>query len=206
MSERNLNEDERADASRLLRADARRSRDALLEAAKVVFASSGVDAPVKEIADAAGVGVGTFYRRFPTRSDLILAIVQREVDDCAAAAQALAAEHPPFTALSRWIQRYVDFVAAKRGLARALSSGEPAYKNLPDYFAQRLIPVLSALLDRAAGEIRTDISAADLLRSVPMLCTPDEDGEFGTSRRMIALLINGLRRTDDIIGATKGSL
>ncbi len=186
----------RSGSGRPLRADARRSRDALLEAAKAVFARSGVDAPVKEIADAAGVGVGTFYRRFPTRSDLIVAIVRREVDDCAAAAPALAAEHPPFAALSRWIQRYVDFVAAKRGLAKVLSSGEPAYKTLPEYFAQRLVPVLNGLLESAAGEVRTDISAADLLRSVPMLCVPDENGDFRQSRRMIGLLIDGLRRLD----------
>jgi AcrR family transcriptional regulator len=81
-------------APRLLRVDAQRNIDSLLEAAKALFMSSGVDVPMKEIADRAGVGVGTLYRHFPLRSDLISAVFKREIDACAAEAPILAASHP----------------------------------------------------------------------------------------------------------------
>src|ERR1700753_3060036 len=86
---------------RPLRADARRNFMALVDAAKLVFARSGVDAPAEEIADAAGVGVGTLYRHFPTRADLVVAVFKQEVDACADTAQALAAEDHPSVALER---------------------------------------------------------------------------------------------------------
>jgi len=101
-------------APRRLRADAQRNAESLLEAAKTVFGTSGVDAPAKEIADLAGVGVGTLYRHFPQRSDLVKAVFQHEVDACADAAPALAAAHPPGEALARWLHRYTEFVATKR--------------------------------------------------------------------------------------------
>ena len=116
------------------RADARRNTDALLQAATTVFARDGVDAGVRQVAEQAGVGVGTVYRHFPQRSDLIIAVFRREVDACAEAAAALAAEYPPGEALARWMQRYVDFILTKRGLAAALHSGDAAYAPLPDYF------------------------------------------------------------------------
>src|SRR5215472_12057289 len=100
-----------------MRADAQRNIESLLEAANAVFGTSGVDAPAKEIADCAGVGVGTLYRHFPQRSDLVKAVFQREVDACADAAPALAAAHEPGTALAMWLQRYTEYLATKRGLA-----------------------------------------------------------------------------------------
>ena len=102
---------------RRVRADAQRNLHSLLEAALAVFATSGVDAPVREIAVRAGVGVGTFYRHFPQRSDLIVAVFRHEIDACADAAPVLAAEHEPGEALALWMQRYADFIATKRGLA-----------------------------------------------------------------------------------------
>jgi AcrR family transcriptional regulator len=183
-----------------LRADAQRNYDALVDAAAAVFATSGVDAPIKEIADRAGVGVGTVYRRFPARSDLIVAVFRREVDACADAAQILAKDYEPFEALSRWIQRYLDLIMTKRGLAAALHSGEPAYEALPGYFEERLVPSLLGLLEAAGGEIRADISAAELLRAVPLLCPPVTAADFVQTRRMVALLINGLRVPLSLVG------
>src|SRR3954468_20286786 len=78
-----------------VRADAQRNIDALLEAALTVFATSGVDAPVREIAEKAGVGIGTVYRHFPQRADLVAAVFRHEIDACADAASALATEHGP---------------------------------------------------------------------------------------------------------------
>jgi AcrR family transcriptional regulator len=182
-------------APRRLRADAQRNIDSLLEAAKAVFATSGVDAPAKEIADLAGVGVGTLYRHFPQRSDLVKAVFQREVDACADAAPALTAAYEPGEALARWLHRYTEFVATKRGLAAALHSGDPAFDALPGYFMQRLGPTLGSLLDAAAasGQIRSDISPKYLLHAVANLSLPVADDGVAYSRRMVALLIDGLR-------------
>jgi AcrR family transcriptional regulator len=180
---------------RHLRADAQRNLDVLLHSAMAVFAASGVDAPVRQIAQKAGVGVGTVYRHFPQRSDLIVAVFRREVDACADAASVLAAEHAPGEALARWLQRYVDFISAKRGLAAALHSGDPAYDTLPAYFLKRLRPALQTLLDTAvaAGDVRSGIRPDDLLHAVPSLCAPSRDGDPGRSQRMLALLVDGLR-------------
>lgn len=178
-----------------LRADARRSLDALLHAAKEVFATSGVDAPVREIAEKAGVGLGTLYRHFPQRSDLVAAVFRREIDACAEAAAILSAEREPFDALASWMQRYAAFVAAKRGLAKALHSGDPAFDTLPAYFDQRLRPALRALLATAvaAGEVRADIDADELLGAVASLCMSAHNIAPGRAERMVALLVDGLR-------------
>ena len=185
-----------AGADRRLRADARRNIEALLEAAMTVFAISGVDAPVREIADKAGVGVGTLYRHFPQRSDLIVAVFRNEVDACADAAPILAAECEPGDALDRWLQRYLDFIAAKRGLSAALHSGNPAFESLPIYFQEKLQPALRGLLEVAAkaGKVRADIDPAELLLAVARLCAPNDQGGVNEqSRRMVALLIDGVR-------------
>jgi AcrR family transcriptional regulator len=182
-------------APRRLRADAQRNVDALLTAAKTVFGTSGVDAPAKEIADLAGVGVGTLYRHFPQRSDLVVAVLERGIDACADAGHALAAAHEPGTALGKWLQQYTEFLGTKRGLATALHSGDPAFDALPGYFMRRLAPALGSLLEAAAatGDIRADISAEDLLHAVAHLCQPAPGEGVDYSRRMVALLVDGLR-------------
>jgi len=187
--------DTREPAPRRQRSDARRNIDSLLEAALAVFGPSGVDAPAKEIADRAGVGVGTLYRHFPKRSDLVKAVFQREVDACAEAAPALAAGHEPGVALERWLLRYTEFLATKRGLASALHSGDPAFDALPDYFMQRLGPALGSLLDAAvaADEIRADIGPKELLFAVSKLCLPVSDEGAADGERMVGLLVDGLR-------------
>jgi AcrR family transcriptional regulator len=176
-----------------VRADARRNTDALLAAAAEVFATSGVDAPVRQITAKAGVGAGTLYRHFPQRSDLIAAVFRHEVDACADAAPALAARYEPVEALSRWLQRFAGFVGTKRGLSAALHSGDSAYESLPAYFDQRFLPVLGELLETAAkaGEVRSDVDPYDLLRATANLTLPGDDD--GHARRMVALLVDGLR-------------
>ncbi|PZE94788.1 TetR/AcrR family transcriptional regulator [Curtobacterium sp. MCBD17_008] len=176
-----------------MRADARRNLDALIDAAKAVFASDGVDAPAKVIADRAGVGVGTLYRHFPQRSDLVVAVFQQAVEACADAADDLRAAHAPDEALARWLQRFTEFVATKRGLAAALQSGDAAFAALPAYFVARLGGTLAELLDAAsaAGTVRADIDAPQLLRAVADLshgaATPEQ------SQQLVGLLVDGLR-------------
>ena len=184
----------RGRTNRRVRADAQRNIDTLLHSAMTVFASSGVDAPVRQIAEKAGVGIGTVYRHFPQRSDLIVGVFRHEVDACADAASVLAAEHEPGEALARWMQRYVDFIAAKRGLAAALHSGDPAFDALPAYFQKRLRPALQALLEAAAaaGKVRAGVDPDDLLRAAASLSMPAH-GDSMHARRMVALLVDGLR-------------
>jgi AcrR family transcriptional regulator len=184
-----------AHADRRVRADAQRNLDTLLRSAMTVFARSGVDAPVREIAEKAGVGIGTVYRHFPQRSDLIVAVFRREVDACAEAAGILASKHGPGEALARWMQRYVDFISAKRGLAAALHSGNPAYDNLPAYFQKQLRPALQSLLEAAvaSGEVRPGVEPGDLLTAVASLSSPARESDPAHARRMVALLVDGLR-------------
>jgi AcrR family transcriptional regulator len=169
------------------RVDAQRNVDALLAAAKAVFAVSGVDAPAKEVAGAAGVGVGTLYRHFPQRADLVVAVLQREIDACAEAATTLA--------LDAWLERYAEFVATKHGLASALHSGDPAFAGLAASFWHQLGPALGSLLDAGAarGEIRGGVEPDELLSAVASLCLPVAGARAGYSRRMIGLLVDGLR-------------
>jgi len=178
-----------------VRADAQRNTGAVLEAAKAVFATSGVDAPVREIAARAGVGIGTIYRHFPQRSDLVVAVFRQEVDACACAAAQLAAQHEPGEALAMWLRRYTGFIAAKRGLAAALHSGDPAFEPLPAYFDQHLRPALRTLYDSAvaAGQVRAGVEPNDLLTAVANVCVPDDGKNPGHAQRMVDLLIDGLR-------------
>ena len=178
-----------------VRIDAQRNINALLQAAIEVFSTSGVDAPVREIVEKAGVGIGTFYRHFPQRSDLVAAVFRHEIDACADAARILAAEHEPGEALARWMQRYAAFIGTKRGLATALHSGNPAFETLPTYFQQRLQPALRTLLESAAaaGAVRNDFAAEDLLDTVASLCMRAYDRGPDHARRMVALLVDGLR-------------
>jgi AcrR family transcriptional regulator len=181
---------------RQLRIDAQRNIDSLIESAKALFMSSGVDVPMKEIADRAGVGVGTLYRHFPLRSDLISAVFKREIDDCAAEALVLAASNPPDVALELWLQRYTGFVATKHGLAAALHSGDPAYSTLRMRFEENVGPALRMLLDNAvaAGLVHDGEDPLELLGAVANLSIP-APGSTDNSRayRMVTLLMKGLR-------------
>lgn len=187
--------EDQGEQNRPMRADARRNVDALLQAAIAVFDRMGVDAPMRTIAAQAGVGVGTLYRHFPQRSDLVKAIIQREVDVCADAAATLSNDQPPCQALASWVQRLVDLAATKRGLGPALHSGDPAYQALPNYVLGQLTPALRGLLDAAvaAGEIPDNVDARELLLAAMRLAAPASDGDAAEARRMVALLVDGLR-------------
>ncbi len=168
----------------------------MTEAARTVFAISGVDAPAKEITDLAGVGVGTLYRHFPQRSDLVKTVVESGIDAVADAGPALSAGHEPAEALTMWIRRFTELLATKRGLASALHSGDPAFSGLPGYFLQRLGPALAALLDAAVadGAVRDDISAEDLLHAITQLSQPVPGRAPEHNQRILAVLLDGMRR------------
>ncbi len=181
------------------RADARRNAGNVLEAAAAVFVTSGVEAPIREIAARAGVGTATIYRHYPTRADLILAVYRLQVDALAEAGPALLAGAPgPHRALVEWIDRFVDFVITKQGLASVLQSDDACYDPLHTYFLDRLGPVCTQLLDAAAaaGEIVPGQDAYELMRGVGSLCAGAGSADYYDARRLVKLLVNGLRRSD----------
>ena len=178
------------------RADARRNESALLDAAAAVFVTSGIEAPVRDIAARAGVGVGTVYRHFPTRADLVVAVYRHQVEACAeAGATCLDSATTPYAALARWIDLFVDFLVTKHGLAAALRSDDAQFEALHAYFLDRLVPVCTQLLDAAAasGEIRADVAAYELMRGVGNLCIGADSDPRYDARRLVELLIAGLR-------------
>ncbi|GGF98730.1 TetR family transcriptional regulator [Rhodococcoides trifolii] len=175
------------------RADARRNEAALLDAAAAVFVGSGVDAPVREIAAKAGVGVATIYRHFPTRGDLILAVFRHQVVACAEAGPILLADKTsPFDALTAWVDMYVDFLATKHGLPEAMHADT---EGLHRYFVDTLVPVCGDLLTAAAdaGEIVDDQQPIELMRAVGNLCFGATDDSQYDARRMVGVLLQGLR-------------
>lgn len=184
-------------AARSKRADARRNEKTLLDAAAAIFVTSGVEAPVRDIAAKAGVGMGTIYRHFPTRADLIIAVYRHQVEACAeAGATCLASTTTPYAALARWIDLFVDLLVTKHGLAAALRSDSAQFDALHSYFLDRLLPVCTQLLDAAAGsgEIRSDLEAYELMRGVGNLCIGADSDPRYDARRLVGLLIAGLRR------------
>ena len=178
------------------RADARRNEATLLTAAAAAFVASGVDVPVRDVAARAGVGIGTIYRHFPTRADLIVAVYRHQVEACAEAGPALLANSStPHAALARWINLFVDFLVTKHGLAGALQSDKAAFETLHAYFLDRLVPVCAELIDAAAaaGEIRPGVDAYELMLAVGNLCIGEDSNPRYDARRMVELVIAGLR-------------
>ncbi|MEW1587702.1 TetR/AcrR family transcriptional regulator [Micromonospora vinacea] len=178
------------------RADARRNERALLDAAAAAFVTSGVDVPVRDIAVRAGVGVGTIYRHFPRRADLIVAVYRHQIEACADAGPALLADSDtPHAALAQWIDLFVDFLVTKHGLAAALQSDDAAFQTLHAYFLDQLVPVCDQLLNAAvaAHEIRPDLDAYGLLRGVGNLCIGADNDPRYDARRLVDLLVAGLR-------------
>ena len=178
------------------RADARRNEATLLNAAAAAFVESGVNVAVRDIAARARVGVGTIYRHFPTRADLIVAVYRHQVEACAEAGPVLLAESDtPHHALARWIGMFVDFLATKHGLAEVLGSDDAAFQTLHAYFIDRLVPVCAQLLEAtaAANEIRPGVDAYELLRGVGNLCVGAGSDPRYNPRHLVELLIAGLR-------------
>jgi AcrR family transcriptional regulator len=158
--------------------------------------TSGVEAPVRDIAARAGVGVATIYRHFPTRADLIIAVYRHQIEACAEAGPALlASSATPHAALGRWINLFVDFLVTKHGLAAVLRSDDAGFDTLHAYFLDRLVPVCAQLLQAAAaaGEIRSDVDAYELMRGVGNLCIGADNDPRYDARRLVGLLIAGLR-------------
>jgi AcrR family transcriptional regulator len=186
--------------SRKPRADAVRNRERVLAAAKAVFSAGGAEASLEAVARAAGVGIGTLYRHFPTREALFEAVYRREVQQLADLAEQLKQEAEPVEALRQWMRSNVEFVATKKGMSAALALA--AYKNskLFSYSFDRLTRAVGGLLNRAIAtqEIRDDISPEDLLRGLVGMCYMHDQPGWQTSvLRLVDVFIDGLRIRPD---------
>ena len=178
------------------RADAARNRERLLEVAAEAFAEEGVDASLEKIARTAGVGVGTLYRHFPTRDALVEAVFRRNVEAVVADADELLATKPAGEALAEWMQRFVAYVAAKRGLATHLKSVLAADSELFTHSHAQLSAAIERLVTAAArsGDIRSDADPTDVLRALSGVCLmSDAAGWEEQARRISGLLMDGLR-------------
>jgi AcrR family transcriptional regulator len=184
------------------RADAARNRDRLLAAAQAVFSAGGPDASLEAVARRAGVGIGTLYRHFPTREALFEAVYRREVEQLANLAEQLKSDAAPVEALRRWLRANVEFVATKKGMAAALALAAGASPDLMAYSSERLTAAVAMLLDRAvaAGAIRADISAQDLLRALVGMCyLHSQPGWQASVQRLLDVFVDGLRRMDTAV-------
>ncbi len=188
---------EKEKGTRKPRADAVRNRERVLEAAKVVFSAGGAEASLEAVARAAGVGIGTLYRHFPTREALFEAVYRREVQQLADLAEQLKQEAKPIDALRQWMRSIVKFVATKKGMSAALTLAVDQNSKLFSFSADRLARTVGGLLDRAiaAGEIRDDISPEDLLRAVVGMCYMHDQPGWQTSvLRLVDVFVDGLHK------------
>jgi AcrR family transcriptional regulator len=180
------------------RADAERNRLRLLETAKTAFAEKGADASLEEIAQSAGVGIGTLYRHFPNRDALISAVYRNETEQLARAAERLAATHPPTEALREWLLVFIDYIATKHGMFAALNSLVGGTSDLYAASGTQIRQGIEMLTTRAieSGEIKLDMDPLDLLRAVAGVANvaPDSNWKAAASR-LVDIMIAGLKTT-----------
>ncbi len=178
-----------------LRADARRNRDALLAAAAELFADQGTEVSLEAVAARAGVGIGTLYRNFPNREALVEAAYRSEVSHLCQAAAQLLAEHPADVALARWMDRFVDYVAAKRGMKAALGSAA-SRDDLYSQTSEQLTATIEAMLRAgvATGTLRSDVTAADVKAAMGAIwALGDGDAAREQAQTVIRIIVDGLR-------------
>ena len=177
-----------------MRADARRSRAKLLEAATEAFAETGADAPLEDIARRAGVGIGTLYRHFPTRVDLQAAVYRSQVETVCAAADEYIISSSPEQALAGWLRAMAAYLATKRGLSRALVEAIGRDSQLITSCWGAMNDATERLMTRAqeAGTLREDIKPMDVLRLVHGVVIATEQAP-GETDRLLGLMLDGLR-------------
>jgi AcrR family transcriptional regulator len=182
---------------RRLRADAERNRTRLLEAARAAFASGSTTVALEQIARDSGVGIGTLYRHFPTREALVEALYLKERADLCASADELLAQHAPEQALRAWMDRFADYVAAKREMADALRAVFAAGGVTVSQSRSQLTDAVRRILDAgiAAGTLRDDVRPEDVVATiVGMFTATSLDGGHEQLERMFDLLMNAVRQ------------
>jgi AcrR family transcriptional regulator len=177
-----------------LRADARRNRERLLDAALALFLEDGPDVPLEAVAKRAGVGIGTLYRHFPTREALVEAAYRSEVAHLAEAADELLRDRPPDEALAAFMDRFVDYAATKRGLKGMLMSVAESGSDVFVDTRTQITAAVASLVEAgvAAGAIRADVDADDVLRAMGAVWAVPAGSE-DQARRVLMLVMDGLR-------------
>jgi AcrR family transcriptional regulator len=181
--------------ARPLRADAQRNRDRLVEAARRTFQRCGAEATLEAVAKEAGVGIGTLYRHFPTRLDLVEAVYRSDVETLVAAAAA-SLDQPADQALAEWLDRFLEYGLTKRALFHELAEAFGRESELLSYCGEQMRTAAARVIDRAKAEgvIRSDVSPADVLRLVHgLIMAPNPDRE--QIRRLAGVILDGLRVT-----------
>lgn len=178
------------------RADARRNRAQILQAAETCFAEQGVGVPIDDIARAAGVGVGTIYRHFPTKEALLEAVIVTHMEKLTAEAMDLATSDDPGAAFFMFLARLAEEGSSKRDLIDALGGAGIEVKERTSPQKAELTQAIGVLLQRAqiAGDVRSDVELADLFGLVMGACAFAAHGESGSSQsRMLSVVCDGLR-------------
>jgi AcrR family transcriptional regulator len=181
--------------TRSLRADAQANHERLLKVAARVFAREGADTSLKAIAAEAGVGIGTLYRRFPTREDLIEATYRNQTTRLCESARTLVEERPPLDALRAWMESFVDYMLTKQGMADALPAILATREGLRLHSRAALGEAVETLLDAgmAAGALRADCSAPDVLMALGgITLISGHEHQRHLASRLISLLLDGL--------------
>src|SRR6201995_658381 len=185
-----------ADAEPRMRADARRSRARLIEAATAAFAERGADAPLDDIARRAGVGIGTLYRHFPTRLDLQAAVFRSQVGAVCGEGEALLEKAPPGEAFGAWMRSLAGYLVTKRGLSHALIEAVGVESELISSCWMAMRQTTERLLANAqeAGVIRPDVDAMDVMRLVHGVAVSTEKAPE-RSDMLLSVMLDGLRAT-----------
>jgi AcrR family transcriptional regulator len=178
-----------------LRVDAERNRSRLLDATQAAFASGQANVTLEQIARDAGVGIGTLYRHFPTREALVEALYRKELADLCASAGTLARTRKPEAALRAWMDRFADYVTAKREMADALRAVFASGAVTVSQAREQLTAALQTILDAGikAGTLRDDVRAEDIVATiVGMFTATSLDGGREQLERMFDLLMNAV--------------
>jgi AcrR family transcriptional regulator len=178
------------------RSDAVVNRERIVAAGREALSESNGaidDLKLHLVAKAAGVGQGTLYRHFPTREHLLAQVYRQEIGELVDAVPPLLAEHPPLDALTRWLDRLVEYARVKRGVMAAIEAS--AWQELYSDQHQRLDDALGKLLDRgrASGEVRTDVDVTDMLLLLGALSRIPAAEWDTRARTVVAMVVDGLR-------------
>jgi AcrR family transcriptional regulator len=181
-------------SGRALRADAQRNYERIVAAARTVFANDGAGASMEAIAREAGVGVGTLYRRFPKRIDIVEAVYRTDVEELVQTAERVVAELEPEPAVVEFLGAFVQYARTKRTLLTELREAFDQNPELRSHSRDRIDAAMELVIGRAqrAGVVRTDVDPTDLLQLLGPMCTSPtlNDGQYAT---LLNLIIDGLR-------------
>jgi AcrR family transcriptional regulator len=178
-----------------MRADARRNYERIVATAREVFFEHGVEAPLDDIVKRAGVGAGTLYRHFPSREVLIEAVYRQEIEEIAERAYLLAREQSPEDAVRGWMHEMIRFHSERSDLTAALKAAIDEESETFQYCKAKLREAAWALLEQAqaAGAVRTDLEAVDLMRLSHGIAASAKSADAAGRERMVSVMMNGLR-------------